>query len=156
MEDERLRQHIAYAAPLHDIGKLGIPESILLKGGALTPEEWEIIHTHTTIGHRILADGRSMYLTMGASIALKHHERFDGSGYPRRLAGAAIPIEGRILAVADVFDALISPRPYKPAWDLDTAFSHVAKHRGTMFDPAVVDAFLKRRADIAAIAGEIT
>jgi response regulator RpfG family c-di-GMP phosphodiesterase len=152
IEDDELRLHIYYAAPLHDIGKLGIPEAILLKPAPLDAGEWATIQTHTTMGRDILARGHSVYLEMGASIAISHHERFDGTGYPNRLAGAAIPIEGRILAVADVFDALISPRPYKAAWDVAAALDYLAANRATHFDPAVVDAFLENSGKMIAIA----
>jgi putative two-component system response regulator len=131
------------AAPLHDLGKIGIPDSILLKAGPLTKEEFEIMKTHTTIGGRILSGGNSAVMQMAEQIALSHHERWDGSGYPQGLAGEAIPLPGRIVAVADVFDALTHARPYKEAWPIDKAVAEIERCSGTHFDPAVVAAFLR-------------
>ena len=130
------------AAPLHDIGKLGTPDSILLKPGTLTPEEWTIMKQHTVIGERILSHGRSPVLKAGAQIAISHHEKFDGSGYPYGLRASAIPIFGRIVAVADVFDALTSERPYKKAWELDRSLALIREGSSRHFDPDCVDAFL--------------
>ncbi|HEV7802638.1 MAG TPA: HD domain-containing phosphohydrolase, partial [Burkholderiales bacterium] len=129
------------ASPLHDIGKIGTPDQILLKPGKLTPEEFEIMKLHTVIGQKILSNSVSPILQAGAQIAISHHEKFDGSGYPHRLKGKAIPLYGRIVAVADVFDALTSERPYKKAWDLDRANSLLLESKGGHFDPEVVDAF---------------
>jgi putative two-component system response regulator len=129
------------ASPLHDIGKIGTPDQILLKPGRLTPEEFEIMKLHTVIGETILAHSASPILQAGARIAIAHHEKFDGSGYPRALKGNDIPLYGRIVAVADVFDALTSERPYKKAWDLDRATSLILESRGGHFDPQCVDAF---------------
>lgn len=129
------------AAPMHDIGKVGTPDGILLKPGRLTPDEWKIMKRHTIIGHDILASSSSPILKAAAQIALAHHEKFDGSGYPRGLSGTDIPIHGRIVAVADVFDALTSERPYKPAWDLDRAAEYIRGGSGSHFDPACVEAF---------------
>jgi putative two-component system response regulator len=129
------------SAPLHDIGKIGTPDNILLKPGKLTPEEFEIMKQHTVIGEKILSNSASPILQAGARIAISHHEKFDGSGYPRGLKGQAIPLEGRIVAVADVFDALTSERPYKKAWDLDRATALLKESRGGHFDPDIVDAF---------------
>ncbi|MFA7300463.1 MAG: HD domain-containing phosphohydrolase, partial [Sideroxydans sp.] len=112
---------IEIAAPMHDIGKIGIPDNILLKPGKLTPQEYEVIKQHPIIGHRMLHDSRSKFITLAAEISLGHHEKFDGSGYPHGLAGKDIPLESRIVAVADVFDALTSARPYKSAWSSDHA-----------------------------------
>jgi two-component system, response regulator RpfG len=131
------------AAPMHDVGKLGIPDYILLKTDRLTPEEFAVMQRHPQIGHDILKESSSAILRLGASIALTHHEKYDGSGYPHGLAGKRIPIEGRIVAVADVFDALTSIRPYKPAWPMSRAVAVLREGRGTHFDPACVDAFLK-------------
>ncbi|MFG6467203.1 HD domain-containing phosphohydrolase [Roseateles sp. BYS87W] len=133
---------LLHAAPLHDIGKVGIPDHILLKPGKLTPEEFEVMKQHARHGYDILKDSSSAYLRAGADIAHGHHEKFDGSGYPQGLAGEAIPLFSRIVAVADVFDALTSQRPYKPAWPLDRAQAFIREASGQHFDPACVDAFL--------------
>jgi len=132
------------AAPMHDVGKLGTPDHILLKPGKLTPEEFEIMKQHAEIGWVILKDGASPILRMAAEIARSHHEKFDGSGYPQGLEGDAIPLSGRIVAVADVFDALTSARPYKPAWEIPRAVEYMRQNRGSHFDPACVDAFFSR------------
>ncbi|WP_029215091.1 HD domain-containing phosphohydrolase [Kallotenue papyrolyticum] len=137
------------AAPLHDIGKIGIPDAILLKSSALTAEEFELIKTHTLIGADILGWSRFSLLQVAAEIALAHHERWDGSGYPHGLVGSAIPLAGRIVAVADVFDALTHERPYKSAWSEAQALAEIERQRGRQFDPAVVDAFFRARADAA-------
>jgi putative two-component system response regulator len=130
------------AAPLHDVGKIGIPDRILLKPGALTPEEFEIIKTHTTIGGRILSESQFPVLRMASVIALTHHERWDGSGYPARLAGEQIHIAGRIIAVADAFDAMTHTRPYKRAFSVEHAVAEIERCSGTQFDPRVVQAFM--------------
>lgn len=132
------------AAPMHDVGKLGTPDHILLKPGKLTPEEFEIMKQHTTIGWEILGGSASPMLRMAADIAYSHHERFDGEGYPRRLKGDEIPLTGRIVTVADVFDALTSVRPYKKAWSMDEARQYLADGRGAQFDPDCVDAFMAK------------
>jgi HD-GYP domain-containing protein (c-di-GMP phosphodiesterase class II) len=138
------------AAPLHDVGKIGIPDSILLKPGPLTPVEFERMRSHTTLGASILAGGRGLpLLEMAEEIALTHHERWDGSGYPAGLAGAAIPLVGRIVAVADVFDALTHARPYKDAWSIPDAVSEIAAQAGRQFDPVIVEAFLSGLTDVA-------
>ncbi len=142
---------IEAAAPMHDIGKIGIPDVILLKPGRHTPEEQEIMRRHPLIGHEILADSPSRYLQMGAVIALGHHEKFDGSGYPQGLAGEDIPLPARIVAVADVFDALTSHRPYKRAWSFQDALKFVQTESGRHFDPACVRAFELRIDAVAAI-----
>jgi two-component system response regulator RpfG len=133
---------IEVAAPMHDIGKIGIPDGILLKPGKLDAEELRIMRTHTRIGYEILKDSPSKYLQMGAVIALGHHERYDGTGYPSRLRGYEIPLEARIVAVADVFDALTSVRPYKKAWSIQDALNYLNAERGKHFDSVCVDAFL--------------
>jgi response regulator RpfG family c-di-GMP phosphodiesterase len=133
---------IRLAAPLHDVGKIGVPDHILLKPGALTPEEFDVIKTHATIGARILAGGRFALLRMAEEIALTHHERWDGTGYPRGLKGEAIPLSGRIVALADAFDALTSPRSYKKARSVEAAVVAIQRGAGTQFDPRVVDAFM--------------
>lgn len=140
-----------HAAPMHDIGKIGIPDNILLKPGKLTPEEMEVIQTHTIIGYEILRDSPSDYLQTGAIIAQSHHERYDGTGYPHNLYGKEIPIEARIVAVADVFDALLSERPYKKAWDVYKAMDYIREQRGKHMDPDCVDAFFSRISDILKI-----
>jgi putative two-component system response regulator len=133
---------IRYAAPLHDVGKIGIPDRILLKPDRLTGAEFEEMKAHTTIGARILGDSDYPVLRMGREIALTHHERWDGSGYPAGLRAEAIPTAGRILAVADVFDAITHARPYKQAFPTAHAIAEISRASGSQFDPAVVDAFL--------------
>jgi putative two-component system response regulator len=130
------------AAPMHDIGKVATPDHILLKPGKLTPEEFVIMKRHASIGHEILRDSVSPLLQCAAELALTHHEKFDGSGYPRGLAGESIPLLGRIVAVADVFDALTSERPYKKAWPVADAADFLKQSAGSHFDPVCVDAFL--------------
>lgn len=130
------------AAPLHDIGKIGVSDTILNKTGRLTPEEYETMKEHARIGGRILGGSEVPLLRMAERIAMTHHERWDGSGYPRGLAGEAIPMEGRIVAVADVFDALVGRRPYKEPWPPERAVEEIRSQRGRQFDAAVVDAFL--------------
>ena len=139
------------AAPMHDVGKLGIPDNILLKPGRLTAEEFAVMKQHPQIGYDILKDSSSSILRLGASIALTHHEKFDGGGYPHGLAGQDIPIEGRIVAVADVFDALTSARPYKPAWPLSRAIALLREGRGSHFDGDCVDALLQAWDEVQAI-----
>jgi putative two-component system response regulator len=129
------------AATLHDIGKIGVSDAILLKPGKLTPDEMRVMKRHTRIGAEILSGGRSAYVRMAERIALTHHEWWDGSGY-MGLRGEDIPIEGRIVAIADVFDALIHERPYKSAWSVEAAVTHIVALRGRHFEPRVVDAFL--------------
>lgn len=133
----------ATASLMHDIGKIGIPDSILLKPGKLDPEERNVMETHTTIGGDILADGENQLLVLGREIALTHHERWDGKGYPNGLKGEDITIEGRITSVCDVFDALTSVRPYKKAWSLEEATNFLKENSGSMFDPSLVDLFLE-------------
>jgi putative two-component system response regulator len=133
---------IRRAAPLHDVGKIGIPDSILLKLGKLTPDEFALVKTHTTIGARILSGSRFTILRLAEEIAFNHHERWDGEGYAG-VVGAAIPLAGRIVAVADVFDALTQKRPYKAAWTIGDAISEMERQRGKQFDPTLVDAFLR-------------
>ncbi len=141
-------ERIRYAAPMHDIGKIGIPDRILLKPGKLDPDEWEIMKQHTVIGAEILADSECRFIQAGQRIALTHHEKWDGSGYPEGLAGSGIPIEGRITAIADVFDALTTRRPYKEAFSREKALRIVADGRGTHFDPDVTDAFFELKEEI--------
>lgn len=129
-------------APLHDVGKIGIPDSVLLKPGRLTPDELALMQTHTILGAAMLAGGRTPLLQMAERIARSHHERWDGGGYPDGLSGTAIPIEARLVAVVDVYDALTSDRPYRRAWDVDRVAAHMREGAGTHFDPDVVEAFL--------------
>lgn len=136
---------IEHSAPMHDIGKIGVPDHILLKPSKLSPNEASIMRGHAQIGYEILKDSQSCYLQAGAEIAYFHHERFDGSGYPNGLRGSEIPIAARIVAVADVFDALVSERPYKQAWSLSRAFDYLVGQRNRQFDPECVDAFLAQR-----------
>ncbi|HYN76300.1 MAG TPA: HD domain-containing phosphohydrolase [Lamprocystis sp. (in: g-proteobacteria)] len=151
-------EHLTRSAPLHDIGKIGIPDAILQKPGPLTPEEWAIMKTHARVGGDAIElaqrdlDHPLPLLTLAREIARWHHERWDGSGYPDGLAGEAIPVCARIMSIADVFDALISLRVYKPAMPMDEARGIIAAGRGTQFDPDVTDAFLDGYADFAAAA----
>ncbi|MEC4594232.1 MULTISPECIES: response regulator [Nitrospirillum] len=140
--DETMVSRVRYAAPLHDIGKIGIPDHILNKRGGLDAEEWKVMQTHADIGWRMLKDARQDILRAGAVISLQHHEKWDGTGYPRGLRGDEIDPLARIVAAADVFDALGSHRPYKTPWPLERILEHMAKERGRHFDPAVVDAIL--------------
>jgi putative two-component system response regulator len=136
------------AAALHDVGKLAIPDAILLKPGSLSEEEFEVMKTHAAIGQRLLSASSSPVLQMAAVIAGGHHERWDGSGYPAGLAGEGIPLVGRIVAVADVYDALTHDRPYKSLWPTEQAIGEIRRAAGGQFDPGVVDAFLQTRADV--------
>jgi putative two-component system response regulator len=132
---------IRRAAPLHDIGKIGIPDAVLLKGGRLTAEEHAVMKTHTIIGSDILAGSNVPLLVTGREIALNHHEHWDGRGYPGGLCGDAIPLAARAVAVADVFDALTHPRPYKAAWTIEAAMEEILAQAGRQFDPEVARAF---------------
>ena len=143
------------AAPLHDIGKIGIPDHILLKPGRLSEDELEIMRTHPTIGAQILADGDSDLMRNAAVIALTHHEKFDGSGYPQGLVGVEIPLSGRIVAIADVFDALTSSRPYKQAWSMERATQWLQQNAGSHFDPECVTAFLQDEEKLLQIHNEL-
>ncbi len=133
---------IRRAAPLHDVGKIGVPDTILLKLGKLTIEEFDVVKTHTAIGARILSGSRFPILRLAEEIAFSHHERWDGTGYAG-ITRDSIPLAGRIVAVADVFDALIQQRPYKEAWPVDQAIAEIDRQRGRHFDPSLVDAFLR-------------
>lgn len=135
-------EELLNAAPMHDIGKIGTPDAVLLKPGALDGDEWAIMQRHVLMGAEILGEHDSPLLQMARTIALYHHEKFDGNGYPHKLAGAAIPIEARIVAIADVFDALTSPRPYKKAWPVAEAIALLEREKGKHFDPALVDLFI--------------
>ncbi|MBD3314843.1 MAG: HD domain-containing protein, partial [Chitinivibrionales bacterium] len=134
---------LRYAAPMHDVGKMGIPDRILLKPRRLTLSEQETMKSHTLIGARLLAHSKSDIIQLGQHIALTHHENWDGSGYPCGIEGERIPITGRIVRLVDVFDALMSSRPYKDAYPLDVALKIMAKGRGTCFDPEITDVFLE-------------
>ncbi|MFO0752534.1 MAG: response regulator [Thermodesulfovibrionales bacterium] len=148
---EGIQNMIFHAAPLHDVGKIGISDSILLKPGKLTCAEFEILKTHTTIGYNILRGSSSPYLEAASVIAATHHEKYDGTGYPSGLAGEAIPVEGRISAVADVFDVLTSKRPYKEPWSLDDAVRLVQECKGSHFDPKVVGTLIEQQEEIQAV-----
>jgi putative two-component system response regulator len=141
LSDETVKL-IQYASPMHDIGKIGIPDQILLKPGRLTAEEFEIIKSHTTIGGKILADSKADVLKLAHEIALTHHEKWDGSGYPRGLAGRDIPISGRIVGIADIFDALTSKRPYKEPYPVEVAVEIIRSEQGIKLDPDLVDVFI--------------
>jgi len=147
-------ESIELAAPLHDIGKIGIPDHILLKPGRLTEGEAVEMRRHPQLGYEIIKDSPSEYLRMGALIALGHHEKYDGSGYPQRLVGDHIPLVARIVAVADVFDALTSLRPYKKPWPLVDAYAYLESQRGMHFDPRLVEAFLGMRQETLKIMQE--
>jgi hypothetical protein len=141
--DDETVDTLRQAAPLHDIGKIALKDSLLLKPGALTPEERRQMQTHVPAGAAILDGTNSTVLRMARDVVLSHHEWWNGQGYPARIAGDAIPLTGRIVALADVFDALTHSRPYKPAWPVNTAVAKVTELRGHQFDPQVVDAFLR-------------
>jgi putative two-component system response regulator len=142
---------ILEAAPMHDIGKVGIPDAILLKPEKLTDAEFAFMKDHARIGYEILNGSASLLMQAGAQIALTHHEKYDGTGYPYGLKGDNIPIYGRIIAVADVFDALTSARPYKKAWTMEAAISYLKENSGKHFDPVCVEAFLKDWDQVLAI-----
>jgi putative two-component system response regulator len=146
--DQRL---LLLATPMHDIGKVATPDYVLLKTGPLDPEEWNIMKGHARAGYDILVGSSSKVLQLAAVIALRHHERWDGTGYPDRLQGTQIPLAARIAAVSDVFDALISKRPYKRAWTLDEAFTMITKSSGTHFDPLIVEAFVRTWSEMVEI-----
>ena len=148
----RLCRDIHLAAPLHDVGKVAIPDNVLLKPGRLTDEEMAVIRTHATIGERILADSSCELIRLGAEIAVGHHERWDGAGYPRGLRADEIPVAARVVAVADVFDALTTRRPYKEPMALDAARNYLIENAGRQFDPACVEAFLSRWDEVVEIA----
>ncbi len=145
---------IELAAPLHDIGKVGIPDNILLKAGPLDAQELITMRKHPLIGFQVLQDSPSKYLQKGAEIALSHHERYDGSGYPKGLVGKKIPISARIVAIADVFDALTSKRPYKEAWSVEKAIEYIEGEAGKHFDPELVKLLVKIRTKLEKIREE--
>ncbi len=142
---------IELAAPLHDMGKIAISDAILMKPGPLDEDETKVMRRHPRIGYELLTGSQSRFIQTGAEIALCHHERYDGSGYPDGLVGEAIPLSARIVAVADVLDALLSPRPYKKAWALDDALTYLREQSGALFDPRCVQALLINRERLVAI-----
>ena len=137
-------EDLLHAAPMHDVGKIGIPDSILRKPGPLDADEWKIMRSHAAIGGEIIGRHAHGMLAMAHDLAVTHHEKWDGSGYPNGLAGERIPLVGRIVAIADVFDALTSARPYKEAWPVGRAVDHLLRERGRHFQPELVDLFLKQ------------
>lgn len=149
--NEELCEIILHASPMHDIGKIGIPDSILLKPAKFAGPEWEIMKTHPIIGAKLLDGDDSELMRMAKDIALYHHEKWDGSGYPYGLKGEAIPISARIASVADVFDALTSSRPYKPAWSIEKALEYISSNSESHFDPFVVDAFMNELPKVLSI-----
>ena len=154
--DEKTISDILYAAPMHDLGKIGIPDKILSKPGKLDPIERDIMKLHTVIGAKILSDSDAELLKLGGIIALSHHEKWDGSGYPNGLKGKAIPIAGRIAAIADVFDALTSTRPYKEPFSLEKSLVIIRRWRESYFDPDVADAFINITEEILTIRAQYT
>ena len=144
---ELLRQ----AAPMHDVGKIGISDAILLKPGRLTPDEFAHMKQHAAIGAQILANSSSPLLQLAHKLAIEHHEKWDGSGYPNGLKGEQISVEGRIVAIADVFDALTSKRPYKEAWGVEEALEHMQAQAGKHFDPHLINLFVNKLDAIIAI-----
>jgi putative two-component system response regulator len=147
-------EKILNASPMHDVGKIGIPDAILLKPGKLMPEEFDVIKKHPAIGEHILSGSDSPLIQLAEMIAHTHHEKWDGSGYPRGLRGEEIPIEGRITAIADVFDALTAIRPYKKAWDVNEAADFILKNAGTHFDPALAALFIQTLPELLEIRAE--
>ena len=148
---EAMADELLHAAPMHDIGKIGIPDRILQKPGKLDADEWIIMKTHAAIGASILGAQPEGLMGLASQIALAHHEKFDGSGYPKGLAGAAIPLAARIVAIADVFDALTSARPYKQGWPVERALGYLQEQRGQHFDPELVDLFMTVLPEVEAI-----
>jgi putative two-component system response regulator len=142
------------AAPMHDVGKIGIPDSILEKPGPLTPDEWSIVKRHPVIGAGIIGRHNNELLEMARVVALTHHERWDGSGYPRALRGEAIPLVGRIVAISDAFDALTSTRPYKQAWPVDEAVALLRREAGRQFDPRLIPKFVDMMPQVRDIMGQ--
>jgi putative two-component system response regulator len=136
---------------MHDIGKIGIPDHILQKSGDLTAEEWEVMRKHPEIGARIIGDDSAEILAMARSVALHHHERWNGDGYPRGLVGEAIPLEARIVMIADVFDALTTERPYKLAWTVEDAVRYMRAQAGILFDPKLLARFFEQLPELLAI-----
>ena len=150
-QSEAWVEDLLAAAPMHDIGKIGIPDHILSKPGKLTPEEWEVMKRHPAIGAAIIGEHMDKMLAMARSAALTHNEKWDGSGYPAGLCGEEIPLEGRIAAICDVYDALVSARPYKPAWSQQAALDFLRQESGLHFDPTLVETFLRIVPEIESI-----
>jgi len=148
-------QNISYAAPMHDVGKIGIPDNILMKPGKLTDEEFDFMKTHTNIGAKILAKSKAEILQLAHQIAISHHEKWNGRGYPQGFSGDKIPIAGRIVGLADVFDALTSKRPYKVPYPIEVAVDIIKKERGEHFDPDVADIFLENIDEFVKIKKEV-
>ena len=142
---------LMYAAPMHDVGKIGVPDRILLKPAKLDDDEWQVMKAHTIMGASMLTGSRSAIIRLAQTIALTHHERWDGSGYPNNLAGEGIPLEARVCCLADVFDALTSERPYKKAWTFDDALEEISSQGGKMFDPELTPLFLSLRPELQEI-----
>jgi putative two-component system response regulator len=151
---EQTVERILFAAPMHDIGKIGIPDKILLKPAKLDPDEWVIMRQHTIFGGKILEESDAGFIRLGEIVALTHHERWDGTGYPKGLKGKEIPLVGRIVAIADVFDALTSKRPYKESFSFEKSYEIIKEDRGTHFDPDVVDALFASEDKLLAIKGK--
>ena len=147
---DRQVENILYAAPMHDVGKIGIPDHILLKPGRLDKDEWEIMKKHAAIGAEILRGSDAEFIQVAETVAMTHHEKWDGSGYPKGLKGEDIPVEGRIVAIADVFDAMTSKRPYKEPLPVGESLKIIKEGSGTHFDPAVVEAFFAVKDEILA------
>jgi HD-GYP domain-containing protein (c-di-GMP phosphodiesterase class II) len=143
-------EQLLHASSMHDIGKIAIPDRVLLKEGPLNPEEWEVMKSHTTVGAQLLSGSRSPVVRMAEVIARTHHEKWDGTGYPEGLRGETIPLVARICAVCDVFDALVSDRPYKEAWLVEDALREIRRLAGTHLDPRLADLFVDRRPDLRA------
>ena len=141
---EAAAEELLNAAPMHDVGKIGIPDAVLRKPGKLDEQEWAVMRQHVEIGAQIIGEHASGLLRTAQRIALSHHEKWDGSGYPNGLSGEDIPLEGRIVAIADVFDALTSVRPYKAAWSVEDAVELLNKERGRHFDPHLVELFIQQ------------
>ena len=149
---DQICEDMLHAAPMHDVGKIGIPDAILLKPARLDEAEFEVMKKHTIIGAQLLeSDEDHGVLRLAKEIAFSHHERWDGSGYPGGIKGEAIPLSGRIVALVDVFDALLSVRPYKKAWDVDEAIAFIREKRGSHFDPSLADLYLESLEDVLAI-----
>ena len=148
--DDEFVEQILWAAPMHDIGKIGIPDRILQKPGKLDSDEWVIMRQHTTIGAEILRDASADFIKLAETIALSHHEKWDGSGYPQGLRGSNVPLAGRIVALADVFDALTTERPYRSPMPLEKALTIIKEGRGSHFDPELVNAFFDIKDEISA------